>query len=119
MKKAEREEFKAFTEDLLNQGREYIDIQKELIQLEATERAAKYTGRILAGSVLTILAYLVLMFASFALSFYLGSIYNSLWMGFAWVTGGYAVIFVILLIFRKPLLRVPFINYVIRTLIHP
>lgn len=119
MKKAEREEFKAFTEDLLNQGREYLDIQKELIQLEATERAAKYVGRTLTGTVLALLFYLVVMFASFGLSFYLGEIYNSLWVGFAWVTGGYAFLFLILLIFRKPLLRVPFINYVIKTLIHP
>jgi|GEM_PF-6390380 hypothetical protein len=119
MKKAEREEFKAFTDDLLSQGKEYIDIQKELIQLEATERAARYTGRILAGSVLSLLAYLVLMFASFGLSFYLGSMYNSLWIGFAWVTGGYAILLLILFIFRKYLLRIPFINYVIRTLIHP
>ncbi|MFZ6051630.1 phage holin family protein [Halocola ammonii] len=119
MKKAEREEFKAFTEDLLNQGKEYVDIQKELIQLEATERAAKYAGRILAGSVLSLLTYLVVMFASFGLAFYLGSIYNSLWIGFAWVTGGYAVLLLILFVFRKPLLRVPFINHVIKTLIHP
>lgn len=119
MKKSDKEEFKDYSQDLFNHGKEYLEIQKELIKLEITERSAKYVGRTLTALVLSLMLYLVLLMASFALAFYLGAVYNSLWIGFGYVTLGYAAVFLIFFIFRKYFLRIPFINTVIKHLINP
>lgn len=76
-------------------SKEYVDTQIELIRLKAISKASRIIGKLAVDIFKLLLAGISVLFLSFALALYLGSILGSYALGFL-VTAG---IFIVLILF--------------------
>ena len=77
-----------------------IEARLDLAKLEVKEEIAKIAARIIAGVVFAFLAVMVIIFFSMWLATFLNSVIDSIWAGYALVTGFYLLVLVLLIVFR-------------------
>ena len=70
---------------LLLEFKKYLELQKEFVKLDATEKMTVILSAILIVTVLLLLGSIVLLFLTFALAYYLGDVLGSLSLGFGLV----------------------------------
>ena len=61
----------------------YLELQKRFVMLDAAEKLTVLLSAIAIGAVALILASMLLLFATFALAYYIGDLLHSLPLGFA------------------------------------
>lgn len=105
-------------DELTNSLKQYVGTSAELFKLEAIEHSANISSKMISSMVIGITFLLLLVFGSFGLSFYLAEYFNSHFVGFFIVAGGYLVLGLFLLIFRKRLIEFPFKNHFIKTIFY-
>lgn len=88
-------------ENLVHNLTGFVETKVELFKIEIREEVAKVTSMALMIGLVLLLALLALLFFSFGLAGYLNSTSESVHLGYWIVAGGYTVIGLILLIFRK------------------
>ena len=71
---------------LLLEFKKYLELQKEFVKLDATEKMTVILSAILIVTVLLLLGSIVLLFLTFALAYYLGDVLGSLSLGFGLIT---------------------------------
>ena len=81
---------------LLLEFKKYLELQKEFVKLDATEKMTVILSAILIVTVLLLLGSIVLLFLTFALAYYLGDVLGSLSLGFGLI---YAFILLLTVIF--------------------
>ncbi|MEZ4990071.1 MAG: hypothetical protein R2824_06660 [Saprospiraceae bacterium] len=96
--------------------RAYVEQEIESVKLTAAEKISIATSTIVSGLILTLLAAAMLLFASLALSYYLGSLMNSTALGFLAVAGIYLLILLMVYLFRKRLITDNIVEVVIQFL---
>ncbi len=79
----------------------YVESRVELLKLEVREEMSKVVSHGLMIGVLFLLAMLFLVFLSIGLANYISFTYNTSYSGYWVVAGGYGLLFVMLLLFRK------------------
>lgn len=94
----------------------YVEQEIESVKLTAAEKISIATSTIVSGLILTLLAAAMLLFASLALSYYLGSLMNSTALGFLAVAGIYLLILLMVYLFRKRLITDNIVEVVIQFL---
>lgn len=94
----------------------YVEQEIESVKLTAAEKISIATSTIVSGLILTLLAAAMLLFASLALSYYLGSLMNSTALGFLAVAGIYLLILLTVYLFRKRLITDNIVEVVIQFL---
>jgi hypothetical protein len=109
------DESKSSFEELISSLKEYFNIQKEILKLEAAEKASELFSE--AASMILIVGFFfaVFFFLSFALAYGLSSLLESMFYGFAIVSGLYLVIALILLKGKDRLLKTPMMNLLIKS----
>lgn len=105
-------------EELTSSLKQYVGTSAELFKLEAIEHSATISSKMISSMVIGITFLLLLVFGSFGLSFLLADQFNSQFIGFFIVAGGYLVVGLFLLIFRKRLIEFPFKNHFIKTIFY-
>ena len=71
---------------LLLEFKKYLELQKEFVKLDATEKMTVILSAILIVTVLLLLGSIVLLFLTFALAYYLGDVLGSLSLGFGLIS---------------------------------
>lgn len=61
----------------------YLELQKRFVMLDAAEKLTVLLSAVAIGAVALILASMLLLFATFALAYYIGDLLHSLPLGFA------------------------------------
>lgn len=106
----EKERFKETYEQLLS----YIKDRFELLRLQLTERATRGLSALLSKVVVGLLFFTFVFFASIGVSLYLGKLWGSYELGFLMVGGAYLFLFLLIALFRRPLLQRPMMSAMIR-----
>jgi len=96
----------------------YIAQNKEYLELEVTKRIAKTTSGIITIIALAFFAFLVLIFLSLTLGFFLGQLWGSYALAFLAVTFIYLAIAILFYVFRNVLITNPIVEFVIDDIIN-
>ena len=105
-----------FFKDLKSLIVEYVQNRLELTRISAYEKIAKIVALIFSGIILVFLFFFTIVFLSLLAGFYFSEFYGSTFYGFGIVAAFYFITFLILLLFRKPLLERSIMNSVIKIL---
>jgi ABC-type transport system involved in cytochrome bd biosynthesis fused ATPase/permease subunit len=92
-------------EDLVTHITDYVEAQKELLVINAQEKAAAALSQTIVWVVAGSLAFFAFTFFSTALALGLGRLMNNAANGFLIVGGTYALLAIIFVAFRKSLIQ--------------
>ena len=96
--------------------RQYVKLQLDYLRLEAAEKLAKTASSVISTMVIAALGLLALTMLSLAAAFYLGDLWNALPLAFLAVAGFYALLALLVLMFKKHLLTNPLLSTFIRSI---
>lgn len=96
--------------------KQYIQLQYEILKLEATKKASEIGSSFFSALLLGIVFLLFFFAVSMGVGFYLSSLLGDSYSGFLIIAGFYLLISIILLIGRHKLIEKPLRNKIIKTL---
>jgi hypothetical protein len=98
--------------------KEYVKVQGRIVELEINSKAANAGAAVFSAIFIGFLILIAFLFMNFSLALFLSQKLGSFTQGFVAVGLCYAVMSVILLIFRKPLLQYPLRDKIISSITH-
>lgn len=101
------------TGETVEYAKQYVDQQKQLVKLEVAEKSAQMISSAVTGLVMAVVGLLVLLFASLALAFFLGDLFDSIALGFLAVTVLYVIIALVVNAMKRSLVTNPVLSAVI------
>ena len=101
------------TGETVEYAKQYVDQQKQLVKLEVAEKSAQMISSAVTGVVMAVVGLMVLLFASLALAFFLGDLFDSIALGFLVVTVIYAIIALVVNAAKRSLVTNPVLSAVI------
>lgn len=87
--------------------KKYINVRYRYAKLDASEKLIRIIGGLAAGLIIFLLITGIIVFLSFSVAFYLGSLWDDFYLGFAVVTGFYVLMTFIVYSLRKVLIVQP------------
>jgi len=103
-------------EELTDSIKKYINTRYELMVLKATEKVSNIGAELISALLIVKIASLALLILSLAVAFYISSTNGDTYSGFLIVGGAYFLIMLVLIGFRKSLLKKPFRNIIIKAM---
>mgnify|MGYP006288503673 CR=1 FL=1 len=91
--------------DIFDTAKAYGKTQRLLFKLYLVEKVSRTGSMFLSTIVASVLAGILLVFITFAFSFWYGETFGSLSTGFLISAGFYLVLFVVFIILRKPIIE--------------
>lgn len=79
----------------------YLELQKKFVMLDAAEKLTVLLSALAVGAVVLVLSAILLLFATFALAYYLGDLLHNLPLGFAIIPAALCVILVFFYVNRN------------------
>lgn len=102
---------------LLLEFKKYLELQKEFVKLDATERMTVILSAILIVTVLLLLGSIVLLFLTFALAYYLGDVLGSLSLGFGLISAFILLLTVIFYLNRNRMVIQPMARFMTKLIL--
>ncbi len=97
--------------------KKYLELQKEFVKLDATEKITVILSVAVAVAVVLLLGSIVLLFAAFALAYYLGGVLESLSLGFSLIAAFIAIVAFIFYLNRDRLVFQPIARFMARLIL--
>ena len=101
-------------QQLLLELKNYYKLQKKFVYLDTAEKLTVLLSAIAIAIIMVILIALVLMYATFALAFFIGNRLDSLPMGFVLVAAGLLIVLMLFYYNRKSLIVQPLAQFIAR-----
>ena len=98
--------------------REYVLTQVEIARLQTVQGVARVSAKLMAGLVLLLVATITFSVLTVAAGLWLGGLFQSTTKGFLVLGGAYALLLVIFIAFSEQLIKKPFRNRIINSLLH-
>ena len=86
----------------------------ELYRLKMVKVGSCYLANIVSRIIISILIFLLILFASIGAGFYLNNLFGNNYLGFLFVAAAYLLLTIIFFLFRDSLIKRPVQNSVIR-----
>ena len=102
---------------LLLEFKKYLELQKEFVKLDATEKMTVILSAILIVTVLLLLGSIVLLFLTFALAYYLGDVLGSLSLGFGLISAFILLLTVIFYLTRNRMVIPPMARFMTKLIL--
>jgi hypothetical protein len=102
--------------DIFQNLKTYVVSKIDLYLLTTFERIGKVFSFILSSIILILISFFCLFFLSIALAIWLGNILDNPTVGYLIIAGGYFLLGVIFIIFRKALIDRPIIKELLKAL---
>ena len=102
---------------LLLEFKKYLELQKEFVKLNATEKMTVILSAILIVTVLLLLGSIVLLFLTFALAYYLGDVLGSLSLGFGLISAFILLLTVIFYLNRNRMVIQPMARFMTKLIL--
>ena len=102
---------------LLLEFKKYLELQKEFVKLDATEKMTVILSAILVVTVLLLLGSIVLLFLTFALAYYLGDVLGSLSLGFGLISAFILLLTVIFYLNRNRMVIQPMARFMTKLIL--
>ncbi len=97
----ERLDFTTFLDDAIADVKSLVHSQKQLIMMEAADKAANLSAKLIQSVVTAFVALFALLFLNIALALYLGELLNSAPLGFVCAAGLYALVGILFSLYWK------------------
>jgi len=97
-------------EKLLQDAKEYITIQRQLISTVLSKKGADVAYVIVAGAVFVLIGLFIVIFLSFTIAYGIALLLDNVFLGFLIVTLLYILVFVLLWIFKDRLIKIPILK---------
>ncbi len=110
------EKYKYF-ESLIESAENYGKTSVELIKLKTVDKVADGTSSFVAWSAIVIALILCFTILNFGLALWIGDMLNKVYLGFFIVAGFYALIGVVLFIFRNKWIKKPLYKSMINNML--
>lgn len=104
------DELNNFRKDIL----EYIDVKLDLIKIHTAENLSRIFSNIANIVVIGYLLFLIIIFLSFSAGFFIGSLLNSIELGFLCIAGFYFLLLILFLFYKKQIIEKPVIKAMVR-----
>ena len=101
---------------IIPQFKEYLETYIQLAKLKAIDKGTSVIASIVADTVIILGLSMVFLFASITLALYIGYLLNSYWEGFGCVALFYALVSILVMVFKKSMER-PIINALIKKIL--
>mgnify|MGYP000618097868 len=102
---------------LLLEFKKYLELQKEFVKLDATEKMTVILSAILIVTALLLLGSIVLLFLSFALAYYLGDVLGNLSLGFGLISAFILLLTVIFYLNRNRMVIQPMARFMTKLIL--
>ena len=102
---------------LLLEFKKYLELQKEFVKLDATEKMTVILSAILIVTVLLLLGSIFLLFLTFALAYYLGDVLGSLSLGFGLISAFILLLTVIFYLNRNRMVIQPMARFMTKLIL--
>ena len=102
---------------LLLEFKKYLELQKEFVKLDATEKMTVILSAFLIVTVLLLLGSIVLLFLTFALAYYLGDVLGSLSLGFGLISAFILLLTVIFYLNRNRMVIQPMARFMTKLIL--
>ena len=102
---------------LLLEFKKYLELQKEFVKLDVTEKMTVILSAILIVTVLLLLGSIVLLFLTFALAYYLGDVLGSLSLGFGLISAFILLLTVIFYLNRNRMVIQPMARFMTKLIL--
>jgi len=113
------------TEELLSSAGEtfeyarmYLEQKGDYLHLEASKRVAKTTSNLVTLAVIAFLSFMVILFLTLSIGFFLGSMWGSYGLSFLIITVFYAITAIVIFIFKKQFITNPIIALMVKHLLN-
>ena len=100
-------------ESLLEKGEQYGKTTLELLKLKTLDKSADVISNMVSWIVVTVFAVLFFLILNIGIALWLGELMGKSYYGFFAVSGFYAVLALVFVIFRKQLIKKPLNNSII------
>lgn len=107
------EDRKELIEDLFEKAEEYVKTNIQLVKLKATDKVADIVGALVTQLALVVFGFFFLLMLNIGIAFWLGTIMGQTHYGFMIVAGFYALLGILIFVFRKSIIKTPISNSII------
>jgi hypothetical protein len=104
-------------ESLFEKVGEYRETTVELLKLNAISKTAEVASSLLSNALILCVVLLCIIIVNIGLAMWVGELLGKQYYGFFAVAGFYLLATIILLVFKKSLLKFPFNNFFITQLL--
>jgi len=111
------EEQTELIDELIEKGHKYGQTTLHLMKLKALDKTSDVLSNLFSWLPVIIIALIFFLILNIGVALWLGEILGETYYGFFVVSGFYALIFLILWIFRKPLLKYPMNNSIVNQIL--
>lgn len=101
-------------EEVVDNIKEHINTRYELVVLKASEKLSGIIAEIISGFLIVFVITLTVILLSFAAAYYLCIQQKDSYSGFIIIGSAYLLVGLLMIVFRKKLMSVPFQNKIIR-----
>ncbi len=106
----------AIVETLIERAEQYAKTTYELYKLKAIDKGSSLISALVASIIFYVIFLLFMIILSVGVSLYLGKLFGETHYGFMAVAGFYALLMIILVVFRKQLLLDTFAKLIINSI---
>ena len=107
------EEQSALIEELINKSEQYGKTTLELMKLKTLDKTSEVISNSVSWIIIAVFAVLFFLILNIGIALWLGELLGKSYYGFFVVSGFYALLAVIFLIFRKQLIKDPLNNSIV------
>jgi hypothetical protein len=107
------EERKELIEELFEKTEEYVKTNIQLAKYKAADKTGEIVGSLVAKATMVILGFFFLLMINIGIAFWLGQVLGRDHYGFMIVAGFYALLTLLVYIFRKAIIQTPISNTII------
>jgi hypothetical protein len=101
------DEQSGFVESLIEKGEQYGKTTLELLKLKTLDKTADVASNLVSWLIIAVFVVLFFLILNIGVALWLGEILGKTYYGFFAVSGFYALLAIIFLIFRKQLIKNP------------
>lgn len=112
------EERKELIEDLFEKAEEYVKTNIEIAKLKATDKVAEIVSSLIAQIAVVVLGFFFLLMINIGIAFWLGNVMGATHYGFMVVAGFYALLVLVLVLFRNNIVKAPVNDLIINQMLN-
>jgi hypothetical protein len=101
-------------DELFSEARHYVDTRTELLKLKVADKTSDIVSSTISGIIITLAILFFFSFLNIGVALWIGASIGSIYSGFFIVAGFYALVALIIYIFRDSWLKSPVSNAIVR-----
>ena len=103
---------------LFESAGDYLETRIDLLKLKTVDKSSDVISSLVSNFAILLIITFAIFILNIGLSFWLGSLLGETWYGFFAVGGFYAVLAIVLIIFKKKWLKGPLTDVIVKKMLN-